>query len=384
MAQETSKGKAASNLSQRDILEILEGNLLLEHCPYFRNVRIFLSSGYADCKYERKVLHKKAFPALRAYCESLGFQFYLVDLFWGLGVDAAPQAEDAAALTTLERDGLYQLAIKEIKLCQLTSMGPNFVTLLAQSYGHRPLCTHIEEDDFKVMCASLEDPARELLCQWYRRNNNSQPPGYVLLRHQGGAYGLGAGAYGGGNMNQGTKSQQRRSHGVSHTRLCPSHRRAAKVALSKDPARVQKYLMSGQATPTFSLHVTMVMPPFPLALEKEVIAGIFSIKTNPNDGCYWIKRTFSDLYEQRGNDPALSTYADLTPGKRGLEFDVETIRSLNHLKEARMCAKYVGLESENIFEFQLKWQKNRGLDPEHNPSHSAYLDSLCKRAHLWP
>ena len=37
------------------------------------------------------------------------------------------------------------------------------------------------------------------------------------------------------------------------------------------------------------------------------------------------------------------------------------------------------LESENIFEFQLKWQKNRGLDPEHNPSHSAYLESLCKR-----
>ena len=132
---------------------------------------------------------------------------------------------------------------------------------------------------------------------------------------------------------------------VTHEALSKAIRRAAKVALSKDPARVQKYLMSGQATPTFSPHVTVVMhtlPPFPLALEKEVIAGIFSIKTNPNDGCYWIKRTFSDLYEQRGNDPALSTYADLTPGKRGLEFDVETIRSLNHLKEARMCAKYVG------------------------------------------
>ena len=89
-----------------------------------------------DCKYERKVLHKKAFPALRAYCESLGFQFYLVDLFWGLGVDAAPQAEDAAALTKLERDGLYQLAIKEIKLCQLTSMGPNFVVSASSTHTH--------------------------------------------------------------------------------------------------------------------------------------------------------------------------------------------------------------------------------------------------------
>ena len=58
---------------------------------------------------------------------------------------------------------------------------------------------------------------------------------------------------------------------VTHEALSKAIRRAAKVALSKDPARVQKYLMSGQATPTFSPHVTVVMhtlPPFPPSLGK--------------------------------------------------------------------------------------------------------------------
>ena len=37
------------------------------------------------------------------------------------------------------------------------------------------------------------------------------------------------------------------------------------------------------------------------------------------------------------------------------------------------------LESENIFEFSLKWQKGKGLDPTHNSSHSAYLEDLCQK-----
>lgn len=42
------------------------------------------------------------------------------------------------------------------------------------------------------------------------------------------------------------------------------------------------------------------------------------------------------------SDPALCTYSDLTVGQKGLEFDVEAMKTLNHLKEARMTAKYIG------------------------------------------
>ena len=47
--------------------------------------------------------------------------------------------------------------------------------------------------------------------------------------------------------------------------------------------------------------------------------------------------------EQRpASDSALYIYTDLTVGRKGLEFDMEAMKTLNHLKEARMTAKYIG------------------------------------------
>jgi hypothetical protein len=36
------------------------------------------------------------------------------------------------------------------------------------------------------------------------------------------------------------------------------------------------------------------------------------------------------------------------------------------------------LDSTNIIEFSLKWQKNKGLDPDENPTHSEYLSSIAE------
>lgn len=80
--------------------------------------------------------------------------------------------------------------------------------------------------------------------------------------------------------------------------------------------------------------------------------------------------------DQRTSDAALQVYSDMAPGKRGVEFDSESLKSLNHLKEARLPAKYIGLDSTNIFEFFLKWQKGTGLDPANNPTHMEYLEEL--------
>ncbi len=55
----------------------------------------------------------------------------------------------------------------------------------------------------------------------------------------------------------------------------------------------------------------------------------------------WFKRTFTDLTDQRpSTDSALGYYSDVTEGKRGLEFDSETVKLLNYLKEARMPTGY--------------------------------------------
>lgn len=77
-------------------------------------------------------------------------------------------------------------------------------------------------------------------------------------------------------------------------------------------------------------------------IEEEVTCGIFNLKRDPNQCCFWFKRTFTDLLEQRMSDIALPKYTDVTPGRRGMEFDMEAMKTLNHLKEARMPAKYAG------------------------------------------
>lgn len=78
------------------------------------------------------------------------------------------------------------------------------------------------------------------------------------------------------------------------------------------------------------------------ATEGEIATGIFNLKTDPNKSCFWSKRTFTDLPEQQASDSAMACFSDVTMGRRGLEFDVEATRTLNHLREARLPAKYIG------------------------------------------
>ena len=37
------------------------------------------------------------------------------------------------------------------------------------------------------------------------------------------------------------------------------------------------------------------------------------------------------------------------------------------------------LDASNIFEFSLKWEKNKGLDPEQCPSHAQYLSEISEK-----
>ena len=47
-------------------------------------------------------------------------------------------------------------------------------------------------------------------------------------------------------------------------------------------------------------------------------------------------------------DPSTALYCDVTTGRRGLEFDSETVKLMNYLKEARMPGKYTGYMEINL------------------------------------
>ena len=63
------------------------------------------------------------------------------------------------------------VCLREIEKCQATGIKPNFIVLLGDRYGWRPLPTRIAASEF--------DP-RPIAGDWYRLDENAVPPEYVL------------------------------------------------------------------------------------------------------------------------------------------------------------------------------------------------------------
>jgi hypothetical protein len=92
-----------------------------------RTFRVFVSSTFEDLKEERNALQREVFPKLRTLCEQHGARFQAIDLRWGV--------RDEAALD----QKTMEICLREIERCQRTGIKPNFIVLLGQRYGWRPL-----------------------------------------------------------------------------------------------------------------------------------------------------------------------------------------------------------------------------------------------------
>lgn len=108
-------------------------------------IRIFLSSTFTDTNSERDYLIEKIYPRLKDYCKrEHDLDFQSVDMRWGIPSDAH------------EYHGTTELCLNEIKNCKKHSLGPNFVALVGQKYGLRPLPRRIDEDEFLLIRNEVE------------------------------------------------------------------------------------------------------------------------------------------------------------------------------------------------------------------------------------
>ncbi len=55
-----------------------------------------------------------------------------------------------------------RICLEEIKNCQETSMGPNFIFLGGQKYGFRPVPTTIDCSEFELCVQTLRDLGRDV------------------------------------------------------------------------------------------------------------------------------------------------------------------------------------------------------------------------------
>ena len=138
-----------------------------------RTFRVFVSSTFADLVEERNALQRRVWPELAKLCEKAGFRFQAIDLRWGISEEAGLDQRTS------------RICLQELKRCQDTSPRPNFIILLGNRYGWRPLPEEIGAAEFEAIGKKAEElklPDRSLLTEWYERDENAVPPVYSLRR----------------------------------------------------------------------------------------------------------------------------------------------------------------------------------------------------------
>ncbi len=113
------------------------------------------------------------FPQLRTFCQERGARFQAIDLRWGIGQEAAIDQQT------------MNICIQELRRCQKLSPRPNFIVLLGDRYGWRPLPPQIPAAEFESLLIHLSDSQKQHLLKWYRRDDNAVPSEYCLLSRTG-------------------------------------------------------------------------------------------------------------------------------------------------------------------------------------------------------
>lgn len=136
-----------------------------------RIFRVFVSSTFEDLKAERDALAApgSTFDHLANLCRSLDARFQPIDLRWGVREEAGHDQR------TME------ICLREVERCQRTGVKPNFVILLGNRYGWRPLPARIPVAEFRMLDQAIENTLdRALIGDWYKLDTNATPAEYLL------------------------------------------------------------------------------------------------------------------------------------------------------------------------------------------------------------
>jgi WD40 repeat protein len=274
-----------------------------------KTIRVFVSSTFEDMKAERDALQRHVFPELQRQCRQKGWQLQAIDLRWGISEEAGADQRT------------MRICLREIARCQEQSPRPNFLILLGDRYGWRPLPEVIPHTEYGQFIDVMSDETKAAFTQWYREDRNACPePEWVLQPRTGGYR---------NDYNRYAREVERP--------LGDFFRRFASSLAPGDPIRI-KYERS--------------------ATEQEIHAGALNI-SSAHEHVIAVNRTLV-----RPIDPEhASTYLNVEDDGRP---DTEAEMLLNQLKEQIAAT----LPGENQIERTVTLEK--GALP------SDYLDELCR------
>ncbi|XP_033748500.1 NACHT domain- and WD repeat-containing protein 1-like [Pecten maximus] len=316
------------NLNKTATSPILNGDVSVQVPSTSKIVRIFTSSTFTDTMHERNTWMREAYPQLRSYCQTRGYEFQVVDMRWGIRDDAADDH------TT------FDLCMTELRLCQQLSTGPNFISLLANKYGYRSPPRTISVDEFQVLSAGVKnEEIKTLITKWYLRDDNAVPPEYVLQ-----------------------PISKYIPNRLSHDKDLQS---AAKDEWNDDECDMQDAL---EESARANLPKEQAEKYYVSITEKEIQKGLLDV-ANPGPHCLWFWRNIDGIDELDGSKhKVLRRYIDLSGEE---EYWKESRRLLRILEDEKMKHH---LPSENVHQNTVSWTE-KGIDPD-NAEHKQYLKTM--------
>ena len=134
-----------------------------------RTFRVFVSSTFSDMVAEREALRRDLFPRLASLCQERGYRFQAIDLRWGVSREAA------------EAQRTLSICLEEVGRCRRFSPRPNFILLLGDRYGWRPVPEQIPAHEMALLVGAIGDQDDEaFIREWYRLDENSLPAVFEL------------------------------------------------------------------------------------------------------------------------------------------------------------------------------------------------------------
>ncbi|XP_048764016.2 NACHT domain- and WD repeat-containing protein 1-like [Ostrea edulis] len=305
-------------------------------------VRIFISSTFSDMRAERNILSYEVFPKLKQFCLSKDLDFQVVDMRWGV-------TEDSQNDHSVEK-----ICLQEVENCQQMSLGPNFVAIMGDRYGFRPIPIEISEEVFQSLKESAErivkkPHAIKLMETWYKLDENCQPPKYILqpIRSQFSFFG----DYSPGCDEPRTKHTQEWESTFADLRDI-----LKTAALFSHGA---KKLTDDQLREHY-LSVT----------EIEIEKGILKADFKSQSAMVFHREiqgftNFEDRMTKRHIDTSTED-GKVVPDKE--------VKYLQGKLEEKVKQK---IDADFIHNYTVQWLPN-GIDPKASEDHKAYLDNFCQ------
>ncbi|RNA01612.1 NACHT and WD repeat domain-containing 2-like, partial [Brachionus plicatilis] len=298
---------------------------------------------------ERDYLIKNVYPKLRQYCQkSYGLDFLIYDMRWGISNEIT-----TSHMTTT-------VCLNEIKNCQNTSVGPNFVAFLSHRYGSRSLPTRIKANEYEILLKELNSSndydktfnfddeenkinfrIENMLVFCYDLDDNETPARYKL-KHIDKII---------KNFKE-NDSILNRVWNKLEKKLGYLLRALAENCLIKKlitPVEHERYFVS--------------------VTEKEIFNGILKAK-NVEKNVLYFEREIEDLDENIEKNVSIAKRFTELDKKNCADKEVRNL--LDELKYKKIPSK---LPESNMFKFKVKWDSKSGISLD---THREYIEKFAE------